>query len=162
MTDTKKVTIVPLANLVAGAVFDKRNIQAPFERVVAAVNEIDPDFAGLLQSGKGYTLIIDPVTLTMAQTQQEQFQQPPAQPQYQRQPHFGGYASLNPYGAAANFGIIPNGYDRVLLCSGAHLVMDINANAALHPSQIAAMQFSLMLDEILGDHPSVNRGFVAE
>lgn len=162
MTDTKKVTIVPLANLIAGSVFDKRSIQVPFERVVTAVNEIDPDFGAILREGKGYTLLIDPVTLATAKAMQEQFQQPQAQPQYLRQPHLGGYAVLNPYGLVGSFGIIPNGHDRVLILSGQHLTSDLAMAQSLHPQQLSAMQFGAVLDDILGDNPAVNRGFVTE
>lgn len=160
----KKVIIVPMANLIAGAIFDKRNIQVPFERVVAAVNEIDPDFGALLQEGKGYTLIADPVTLAMAKAQQEQFQQPHAQPQYRQQPHqaFGGYMGASPYGVVTFFGIIPNGHDRVLIVSGQAQGADMNMTQVIYPAQLAAMQFGAVLDQILGDNPAVNRGFVAE
>ncbi|MNQ00166.1 hypothetical protein D3C85_128090 [compost metagenome] len=164
MTDAKKVLIVPMANLVHGQVFDKRAIQVPFERVVAAVNEIDVDFGALLQEGKGYTLLLDPITLAMVKAQQEQFQQPQAQPQYMRQPHMmmGGY-----YGSGIppmNFGLIPNGHDRVLILSGQVLTAELNVGQLnpLNPHQVAALQFGAVLDEILGDAPGVNRGFVAE
>lgn len=164
MTDAKKVNIVPMANLVHGQIFDKRAVQVPFERVVAAVNEIDVDFGALLQEGKGYTLLIDPVTLAMVKAQQEQYQNPNAQPQYQRQPHmaFGGYmgAGIPPM----NFGIIPNGHDRVLVLGGQVLGAELNQTMInpLNPHQLAALQFGAVLDQILGDAPGVNRGFVAE
>lgn len=164
MTDAKKVVIVPMANLVHGQVFDKRGVQVPFERVVAAVNEIDVDFGALLQEGKGYTLLVDPVTLAMVKAQQEQFQQPQAQPQYMRQPHMmmGGYltAGLPP----VNFGIIPNGHDRVLILSGSVMGAEMNLSQLnpMNPAQLVAVQFGAVLDEILGDAPGVNRGFVAE
>lgn len=166
MTDSKKQPIiVPMANLVHGQIFDKRVVQVPFERVVAAVNEIDVDFGSLLQEGKGYTLLIDPVTLAMVKAQQEQYRNPNAQPQYQRQPHmaFGGYmgAGIPPI----NFGIIPNGHDRVLVLGGQMLGAELNQTMManpMNPHQLAAMQFSAVLDQILGDAPGVNRGFVAE
>lgn len=165
MSDTKKVVIVPMANLVHGQIFDKRSIQVPFERVVTAVNEIDPEFGALLNAGKGYTLLIDPVTLAMVKAQQEQFQQPQAQPQYQRQPHtsMGGYYAFGGV-PPMNFGIIPNGHDRVLVLNGSALNAEMNLNQInpLNPAQLAAVQFGAVLDEILGDNPAVNRGFVAE
>lgn len=164
MTDAKKVNIVPMANLVHGQIFDKRAVQVPFERVVAAVKAVDVDFGALLEEGKGYTLLTDPVTLAMVKAQQEQYQNPNAQPQYQRQPHmaFGGYmgAGVPPM----NFGIIPNGHDRVLVLSGQVMTAELNQTMInpLNPFQIAALQFGAVLDEILGDTPGVNRGFVAE
>jgi len=164
MTDAKKQpTIVPMANLIAGQVFDKRSLQIPFERVVAAVNEVDVDFGALLQEGKGYTLLADPITLALAKQQQEHYAQPQAQPQYLRQPHMmmGGYGT---YGLVSHFGIIPNGHDRVLLLPVHHLAAELQMG--LHqqvlPTQIAALQFTAALDEILGDAKGVNRGFVAE
>lgn len=163
MTDAKKVTIVPMANLIAGHVFDKRSLQVPFERVVNAVNEIDPDFGALLQEGKGYTLIADPVTLALAKQQQEHYAQPQAQPQYLRQPHtmMGGYGV---YGLVSHFGIIPNGHDRVLLLPVHHLAAELQMGLQqqVMPTQVAALQFTAALDEILGDAKGVNRGFVAE
>jgi hypothetical protein len=164
MTDAKKQpTIVPLANLISGHVFDKRSIQVTLDRVVNAVNEIDPDFGALLQEGKGYTLIADPITLAMAKQQQEQYQQPQAQPQYLRQPHMmmGGYGV---YGLVAHFGIIPNGHDRVLMLPVHHLAAELQMGfqQQVLPTQVAALQFVAALDEILGDAPGVNRGFVAE
>lgn len=165
MTDVKKVNIVPMANLVHGQVFDKRSIQVPFERVVAAVNEVDVEFGALLDAGKGYTLLIDPVTLAMVKAQQEQYQNPNAQPQYQRQPHMAGYFGGGMTGVPPiNFGIIPNGHDRVLILNGQVITAELNMGMInpVNPGQLAALQFGAVLDEILGDAPGVNRGFVAE
>lgn len=163
MTDAKKQPIiVPMANLITGSIFDKRALQISFERVVSAVNEIDADFAGLMESGKGYTLLADPITLTMAKQQQDQFAQPPAQPQYIRQAH-GMYGGYGVPGFVSYFGIVPNGYDRVLLIPVHHLVAEIQmGQQQVMPVHVAALQFTAALDEILGDTPGVNRGFVAE
>lgn len=165
MTDAKKQpTIVPLANLIHGSIFDKRGLQVPFPRVISAINEIDPDFAGLMQEGKGYTLILEPVTLTMIKAQQEQYQNPNAQPQYQRQPHmaFGGYGN-GP--VVVNFGLVANGHDRVLILPAHHLVaelsMNLNGMIQQH-QQLAALQFCAVIDEILGDAVGGEKGFVAE
>lgn len=163
MTDAKKATIVPMANLVSGQVFDKRSIQVPFDRVVNAVNEIDTDFGALLHEGKGYTLLLNPVSLSMLRDQQEHNQQ-----QYHSQHHMPRQFGV-PYGQlhgmpAAYFGIIPNGHDRVLVLEGrvATAEMHMGMVGHLNPIQLVATQFAAVIDNILGTSPNVNRGFVAE
>lgn len=160
MSDAKQANIVPMANLVTGQIFDKRAIQVPFERVVAAVNEIDPDFAALLHEGKGYTLLLNPMSLKMVKENQRVWGEANAQPIYQRQPHgmYGGYGLPYP----VSFGIVPNGHDRVLLINGAVEEWDMNAGQILQPHQAYALQFAAIVDTILGASPSVNRGFVEE
>jgi hypothetical protein len=166
MSDVKQTPIVPMANLVHGAIFDKRQLQTPFERVVKAVTKINPEFGALLEAGKGYTLLVEPVTLAMMKALQEQMQQPPAQPQYMRQPHqvYGGYGIMASPGAQA-FGVVPNGQDRVMVLNirpDANYGLDLNAFQAMTPSQLMAIQFDQMVARILGDGTSENRGFVEE
>lgn len=167
MSDVKQVPIVPLANLVHGAIFDKRQLSTPFERVVNAVAKINPEFGTLLQEGKGYTLVVDPVTLAMIKEREEQFQQPPAQPQYQRQPHLvvGGYGGVFGGIGASGFGIIPNNHDRVMVLGIRPDVMtgvDMNQMHPTTPAQLMAIQFDQMIGRILGDVTGENRGFVEE
>lgn len=169
MTDTneKKLPVVPMANLVHGAIFDKRNLQTPFARVVAAVSKLDPEFGALLEAGKGFTLIVDPVTLQMVREREEQYNQPQAQPQYQRQPHLimGGYGA-NPYGHASGFAIIPNGQDRAAVFGlrpelAPNLDMS-NWGQPFTAGQVIGMQFDQMVSRVLGDAATIERGFVAE
>jgi hypothetical protein len=166
-TEEKKFLSVPMANLVHGAIFDKRNLQTPFSRVVAAVTKVDPEFGALLEGGKGYTLIVDPITLQMVREREEQYNQPPAQPQYQRQPHtlLGGYGA-HPYGCASGFAIIPNGQDRAIVI-GLRPDMAPNFDVSnwgqpITPGQMIAIQFDQMIGRVLGDVATVERGFVAE
>lgn len=170
MSDTnevKKLPIVPMANLVHGAIFDKRNLQTPFARVVAAVSKLDPEFGALLEAGKGFTLIVDPVTLQMVREREEQYNQPQAQPPYQRQPHLmmGGYGA-HPYGCASGFAIIPNGQDRAAVF-GLRPDVAPNYESAMFQQpfsvgQVIGMQFDQMVSRVLGDQATVDRGFVAE
>jgi hypothetical protein len=165
-SEVKNTPIVPMANLVHGTIFDKRQLSTSFDRVVKAVGKINAEFAAVLQEGKGYTLIADPFTLDMAKQQQEQFQQPPAQPQYQRQPHMmiGGYGG--PFGGGvAGFGIVPNGHDRVMILPIRPDVLNsmvLNQLSVTTPGQLIAIQFDQLVGRILGDVVDENRGFVAE
>lgn len=164
MSDANKSAVSPLANLLSGNVFDKRYLQTTLEHVVSAVTKLNPEVGMAIHEGQGYSLIIEPVTLAMVKASQQNINNP--NPQVEYHPRHGNFQQMmmgGGFGAVAvcsNFGIIPNGSDRVLIIQATNTLQFGPGQPPLQ--QMTAIQFDLTISALNGENTTDNKGFVAE
>lgn len=163
--EQQSVKTFPIANLVCGQFFDKRYLITSVDSVVEAIAKISPEFAADIKEGKGFSLILNPITFNQVSgpdanainLRSLSYQQP-------RLPNMGmGYLEQSPaaYGGQPylyeNFGIVAHGCDRVL-------ILTTSLSGPLGMRQEVPLVFDLMIRSLRGELTGdiASHGFVTE
>jgi len=163
--EKQPVKTFPIANLVCGQFFDKRYLITSVDAVVEAIAKLSPEFAADIKEGKGFSLILNPITFNQVNGPEANevnqrtlaFQQP-------RMLNMGmSYMDQNPvaYGGQPylyeNFGIVAHGCDRIL-------ILTTSLSGPLGQRQEVPLVFDLMIRNLRGELTGdvASHGFVVE
>ena len=149
----KEIKTVPLANLVVGQIFDKRFLITPMEDVAEGVGKLNYEVGKQILEGKGYTLLINPMTHEQVETNKNSSPMTPGQMLPHLRAMQGGWGGAV---MGCQFGIVANDSDRVLIVPTL-ILGELGAN------QNSTMLFDLVIRKLCGKFATeVNRGFVTE
>lgn len=153
--DPKMTKTFPLANLLAGDIFDKRLLITSVEKVAECLSKVSPDFAEVMKDAKGYTLLINPVPY------EEGTNQPIIESGYGFMYPRGGLDQGMQFGQPLKthpvyFGVVPHGSDRVLVVPSGYA-------GPLGQTLTTPLLWDLVIRNLNGETgPGINRGFVSE